>query len=103
MEATIELSVRRKVNDLGMIMIPLGIREKLEIEPKQPMKITIRENQIIITKYQKENNITYQEIVRKIDELGRIVLPYDMRVLLCINPGDELGISIENNSILLIK
>lgn len=42
-------------------------------------------------------------ISRKIDELGRIVLPIELRRNLCIETGDSLGISIENSKIILTK
>lgn len=42
-------------------------------------------------------------IVRKIDDLGRIVVPAETRRLFNIHEGDELAISIENNGIVLRK
>ena len=42
-------------------------------------------------------------IVRKIDDLGRIVLPKELRKYLNINPGDDFHILLENNKIILEK
>lgn len=42
-------------------------------------------------------------IVRKIDELGRIVLPKELRKTLNINPGDDFQISVDNEKIILEK
>lgn len=42
-------------------------------------------------------------IVRKIDDLGRIVLPIEMRNRLEIGPGIGVEIYFENNSIILKK
>lgn len=42
-------------------------------------------------------------IVRKIDELGRIVLPKELRKSLNINSGDDFQISINENKIILEK
>ena len=42
-------------------------------------------------------------ITRKIDELGRIVLPKEIRKSLNINTGDDFQITIENNRIILNK
>ena len=42
-------------------------------------------------------------IVRKIDDLGRIVVPAETRRLFNIHEGDELAISIENGGIVLRK
>jgi len=42
-------------------------------------------------------------IVRKIDDLGRIVVPAETRRLFNIHEGDEIGISVENDAIVLRK
>jgi AbrB family transcriptional regulator, transcriptional pleiotropic regulator of transition state genes len=42
-------------------------------------------------------------IARKVDELGRIVLPVEMRRLFGIRPGDEMEISVDGGSIQLRK
>lgn len=42
-------------------------------------------------------------IVRKVDELGRIVLPIELRRTLDIDIKDSIEIYVENNSIVLKK
>lgn len=42
-------------------------------------------------------------IVRKVDELGRVVLPIELRRTLDIDIKDSLEIYVENNSIILRK
>jgi AbrB family transcriptional regulator, transcriptional pleiotropic regulator of transition state genes len=42
-------------------------------------------------------------MVRKIDDLGRIVVPAETRRLFNIHEGDELSISVEEDSIILRK
>ncbi len=42
-------------------------------------------------------------IARKIDDLGRIVIPAETRRLFNIREGDHLFISVENGSIILRK
>jgi stage V sporulation protein T len=42
-------------------------------------------------------------IVRRIDELGRIVIPKEIRDILNITNGDELEIYVENDNIILHK
>ncbi len=42
-------------------------------------------------------------VVRKIDELGRIVVPKEIRRTLNINDGEEVEIFVDNNSIVLKK
>ena len=42
-------------------------------------------------------------MARKVDDLGRIVLPVEMRRMFGIQPGDELQITVEGACILLHK
>ena len=42
-------------------------------------------------------------MVRKIDDLGRIVVPAETRRLFNIREGDELAISVENGAIVIRK
>ncbi|MDQ1605513.1 MAG: AbrB family transcriptional regulator, transcriptional pleiotropic regulator of transition state [Actinomycetota bacterium] len=42
-------------------------------------------------------------VVRKIDELGRIVLPSELRKVFGIKEGNELEISVEGETIILQK
>jgi transcriptional pleiotropic regulator of transition state genes len=42
-------------------------------------------------------------IARKVDELGRIVLPVEMRRLFGVRPGDEMEISVDGGGIQLRK
>lgn len=42
-------------------------------------------------------------MVRKIDDLGRIVVPAETRRLFNIQEGDQLAISVEDDSIVLRK
>jgi transcriptional pleiotropic regulator of transition state genes len=42
-------------------------------------------------------------IVRRIDDLGRVVLPKEMRISLDMNPGDPVEIAVENKNIIISK
>ncbi len=42
-------------------------------------------------------------IIRKIDNLGRIVIPREIRSLLELKTGDEMEISVENNAVVFVK
>ncbi len=42
-------------------------------------------------------------VVRKIDELGRIVLPSELRKVFGIREGDELEISVDGETVILQK
>ncbi|MBR7117531.1 MAG: AbrB/MazE/SpoVT family DNA-binding domain-containing protein [Clostridia bacterium] len=41
------------------------------------------------------------KIIRKVDKLGRIVIPKDVRSTLSIKDGDDIEITLENNSIVI--
>ena len=42
-------------------------------------------------------------LVRKVDELGRVIVPSEFRRALAIRPGDELEISVSGESVVLEK
>ena len=42
-------------------------------------------------------------IARKVDDLGRVVLPVEMRRALGLTAGDEVDISLDDNAIFLRK
>src|SRR5687767_5266255 len=42
-------------------------------------------------------------VVRKVDELGRIVLPSELRRVFAIREGDELEISVDGERVILQK
>lgn len=42
-------------------------------------------------------------MVRKIDDLGRVVIPAETRRLFGINEGDKLAISVEGNAVVVRK
>jgi len=42
-------------------------------------------------------------IARKVDELGRIVLPVEMRRALGLGPGDEVDIALDDSAIVMRK
>ena len=43
------------------------------------------------------------KIVRKIDNLGRIVIPKDIRLFLALNTGDEISIEVKCGNVILAK
>ena len=43
------------------------------------------------------------KIIRKIDDLGRIVIPKDVRLTLGISAGDEIEISVTDGEVILKK
>lgn len=94
---------KRKVNELGLFVIPYSIRNILGIECKQELAISVKNNKIILIKNEDKELSKDRSKVRRIDELGRIVIPLEIRKMLDIKENDELNIDVEGNSIILSK
>jgi transcriptional pleiotropic regulator of transition state genes len=50
-----------------------------------------------------EEKMKYTGVVRRIDDLGRIVLPVELRRTMELDNGDSLEIFVEDNKIILKK
>ena len=47
-----ETGIVRKVDELGRIVLPIELRRMLDIEEKDPLEIYVKEDTIILKKYQ---------------------------------------------------
>ena len=104
METTKEqIEIKRKVDELGRIVIPKNIRNESGIVEKDFLEILKINNKIILKKTRERKTIQNLDRIRAIDELGRIVLPIMIRKDLGIKEDDILTISIFENSIELEK
>ena len=67
--------------------------------------LTINEgfDNIVVIKEEKREKMESKSRIKQIDELGRIVIPKDIRKNLGILPGDELEISLSGEDILIKK
>lgn len=43
------------------------------------------------------------KIIKKVDDVGRVVLPFELRKVLNINTGDSLEVYVSNESIIFKK
>lgn len=93
----------RKVDQLGRIVIPKELRRTLQIvEIEDSLEIFVENNTIVLTKYNDNSDI--YGVIRRVDQLGRIVLPIELRRKLDILvEKDSLEIYIDGNSIILKK
>lgn len=133
MKESIKISntVERKIDELGRIVIPIETRKKLHITNDDHLEISKSGKNIILKKLEKstkkdrlqnmkitldneiEINIDINKIndtieesnnrVRTIDELGRIVIPLELREKLDIWEKDTMKICVKDNMIILIK
>ncbi len=103
----------RKVDELGRIVLPKELRNTMRIAQKDPLEIYVEGESIVLRKYSSnDENIANENgsfvfvatgIVRNVDELGRIVLPKELRGMLRIGQKDPLEIFVENDTIILRK
>ena len=122
----------RRIDELGRIVIPLTIRQKLNLHENDYLEICKSGKNITLNKIEKyqqkehlnnfnitlnneiqinidisklNNNIptATKGIVRTIDQLGRIIIPMQLRKDLGIKEKDSIKICYKDNMIILIK
>ena len=59
------ISIMRRVDDLGRVVIPREIRKRLGIEEGDPLEIFTNKDEIILKKY--DVSIGLDELVRRLD------------------------------------
>ena len=93
----------RKVDQLGRIVIPKELRRTLQIvEIEDSLEIFVENDTIVLKKYNENSDI--YGVIRRVDQLGRIVLPIELRRKLDILvEKDSLEIFVEENSVILKK
>ena len=118
-----------QVDELGRVKISMFKRKKLNIKPGDEIEIYKSGINIILKKVDKNNckeiseekciiyngkieidikikSVDYngnKHIIRKIDELGRIVLPIKIRKELNIKDNDKLKIYLKDDMLILIN
>ncbi len=95
----------RKVDELGRIVLPVEMRRALKIENNEELKITVVDDIVHFMKKDVEianEEIQNSTIIRKTDELGRIVIPQKWRELLDIKIKDPVEI-IKKGKIITLK
>ena len=92
----------RHVDNLDRIVIPKELCKTMGIEPKGALEIFIDDTHIILQKHE-ENNVKTTGIVRRVDNLDRIVIPKEICKKLGIEPKDALEIFVDETKIVLGK
>lgn len=89
----------KEIDNLGRILIPKEIRENFKFNYNDKMNVYLENDNIVIEKYieDEENNTS----TRNIDELGRVVIPVEIRDRLGIIEKDKLEIYVDKNKIIL--
>ena len=97
----------RQVDKLDRIVIPKELCRTMDISAKSPLEIFIENSRIVLKKHiQTEISASNKNsigIVRKIDDMDRIVIPKEICKITGIKPKTYLEIFTEDNKILLGK
>ena len=81
------------VDQLGRIVIPKDIRDNCGVIERQSLFVFFSKSALIL-KLSDVDFEDYYKAERKVDVLGRVVLPIEMRKMLNIKEGDVLSIYI---------
>lgn len=113
----------RTVDELGRIVIPFEMRNYLNIGEKDDICVGMSGKNIILKKIENSNEIKQFTIldkqmeiniqisyriknnnyIRKVNELGMMVIPAEIRKEARINTRDKIKMCLKNDYIILIK
>ena len=96
----INVGIVRRIDELGRALPPKEMREILNMEERKPVEINVKNNHLVITKAP-ENPSDVTGIIRNVDELGRIVIPIEIRKKTNILERSFVEISLKNRSIII--
>lgn len=93
--------IARKVDRLGRIVIPKELRDNMRITHDDPLEIYVKDDNIVITKYNPIDDADGVAFLRNVDKLGRIVIPKELRDSMNIKYNDRLKIFIDFQNIVI--
>ncbi|WP_066191394.1 AbrB/MazE/SpoVT family DNA-binding domain-containing protein [Gracilibacillus timonensis] len=85
----------------GRVVIPYQIRDMYGVSKGDTLQISLEESEIILSK--PDYNLFATSMQTKIDELGRVNIPMELRKYLHISKDDYLTITLEGNYIVIRK
>ena len=88
-----ELSIIKRIDELGRIVLPIEIRKKLKITTNDDLKITLENNDIVIRKYS-----MLSDIEKKINTYGKIINKLSNKNVIITNK-EKIIYSNDNNLI----
>lgn len=92
----------RKIDELGRFVIPAILRGELNIKAGDNIKMYLFEDFIIMKKYINKSKQD-RKVSMKVDELGRVVIPIEIRERLGLAMATPMEIYIEKENIILRK
>lgn len=94
--------IMRRLDDLGRLCMPIEIRRIMDLNAKSELEIYIvQDNKIYLKNHINTSNDI--AIVRKIDKLGRLVIPAEIRLSLDIGTSDCFEFFLDDDIIILEK
>lgn len=93
----------RKVDELGRFVIPSELRDTLKIVTGDQYEVYTDSGYIILEKYNNEEKRNKGAILKPIDELGRLVIPMEIRENYEIYEKTGLEIYLEGEIIIIKK
>lgn len=93
----------RKIDELGRIVLPREMREYLDLKICDAVEILEQDNMILLQKSSLAKDERLPENMRRIDELGRILLPKETRIRFTLKPKDSLKVRLDSCRMILEK
>ena len=99
-----KFEMKRKIDELGRIVLPIDLRNYYGIKSgDKVVLLPVREGiQLAKAEYFIMNQIS-EDMAVNVDELGRIVIPKEMRKKMDIANSDPVEIYVEGDKIILTK
>lgn len=94
----------RHVDILDRIVIPKELRKVLNIKAKDLLEISVdQSNRIVLSTCESNDKSIEVGLTRRLDDLGRLVIPKEICKTLGITHNDTLQIFVDSSNIVLSK
>ena len=95
--------IERRIDELGRVVIPAELRNTLKWEDKDSLEMYLEKDCVCIRKPNFEGRIDSVEIIRNLDELGRIVIPKELRDKLDITFKNTVEVFVRKDVVMIKK
>ena len=92
----------KKFDELGRVVLAKEIRKTKGWNCRDLLGVSVNGEYIVLEKIE-ENVSNYEGMTRRIDELGRVVIPIEIRNTFDLNEGDPVELYSDKGLILLKK
>ena len=95
--------IERRIDELRRVVIPAELRNTLKWEDKDSLEMYLEKDCVCIRKPNFEGRIDSVGIIRNLDELGRIVIPKELRDKLDITFKDTVEVFVRKDVVMIKK